>query len=101
MKNTRKKSRLKQNKNDELYAKKVLCQVIVCIIIYIIVVANSKFSNSFSKSISDNIRHYLCVSVDFDNIIDTAKMYIENLTNKQFSVPVNSSGVMDSKEENR
>ncbi len=100
MKKTRKNSRIAQNKSDERFAKKVICQMVASFLIFVAVFANSKLSNSFSVKLNNSIRHYLCVSVDFDKLVDNAKAYFDNFVNSRQSVPVNSGDVYDTKEDN-
>ena len=99
MKKTRKNLKSAQNKSDEKFAKKVICQMIASVLIFAVVFANSKLSNSFSVKLNNGIRHYLCVSADFDKVVDNAKAYFDNFINSRQSVPVNSGDVFDTKED--
>ena len=100
MKKTRRNLRQAQNKSDERFAKKVICQVIVSVLIYITVFVNSKLTNSFSVQVNEGIKYYLCTSADFNVIINQTKAYLDNFMNNRQSVPVNSDNTFESKEEN-
>ena len=100
MKKTRKTSRITQNKNDERFAKKVICQMTVCIFVFITIFINSKLSNQFSVQVNNAIRHYLYVSMDFDEVVENAKAYYNRFMNDKQSMPVNSDNTLDTKEEN-
>lgn len=100
MKKTKRNSRVTQNKNDEIFAQKVVRQFVVSLLIFVVIFANSKLPNSFSVKVNDFIRHCLCTSVDFDKVVSTAKAYYDNIINKQQSMPVNSADDTVSVEDN-
>lgn len=100
MKKIRRSSKATQNKKDEIFANKVICQMIASIVIFITVFANSKLSNPVSVKINNAIRHYICVSADFGVAVNNAKAYFDNFMNNEKSVPVNSSDYLETKEDN-
>ena len=100
MKKIRKNSRAAHNKQDEYFAKKVVCQIIVCVLVYVTVFTNSKLTNPVSVKINNRIKQYLCVSVDFDKVINTARVYVEKLINEQQAIPVDAGDISDSKDDN-
>ena len=101
MKKTKRNSKVTQNQNDEKFARKVMGQIIACTLIFVTVFANSRLSNELSCQINDKIKHYLCVSVDFDKAINTAKTYIEKFMSNGEAVQVNTSDDTVSDDDNR
>lgn len=101
LKKTKRSSKATRNKNDEIFAKKVISQTIICIVIFVMVFANSNLHNSISIQINDGIKYYLCASVDWSKAISSTKTYIENIMNNQQSVPVNKSDALDTEENNQ
>jgi len=100
MKKTKKSSKNIKNRNDERFARKVICQILVCTVIYIVVLANSRLNNPVSVQINERIKQYLCVSVDFKKTIKTVGEYFENILEKQQTIPVNTDGSINTKESN-
>lgn len=100
MKKRKKNSRITHNKNEDKFANKVIIQFFVCMLIFVVCFANSKLSNDVSRQINNQIKHYLCVSVDFDKVIITAKNYFESFINSRESVPVNATEELESKDDN-
>ena len=99
MKKTKRTSRARHNQKEERFAKKVICQFVICIVLCVIVLINSKLNNQFSVQINNGIKHYLCVSIDFDEAMSIARVYFENLMNNRQSVPVNSGNTVNSEDE--
>lgn len=100
MKKTKRNPRAEQSKNDEIFAKKVISQLIISIFIFVVIFTNSKLPNSFSAKVNNYVRHYLVTSVDFERVVSTAKVYFDSFMNTKQSVPVNSADDTVSVEDN-
>ena len=100
MKKTKRNPRAIQSKNDEMFAKKIISQVITSFLVFIVLFANSKLPNGFSARVNNYVKHYLVTSVDFDKAISTAKVYFDNFMNTNQSVPVSSTDDTVSAEDN-
>jgi len=89
MKKIRKSRAINESKPDEKFAKKIISQFVVSVMIFAIVFINSKLPSTMSQAINQKIKHYLVVSIDFSKAVSYAKVYIEDFWNQIQTLPVN------------
>ena len=87
MKKTTTNNRNIKSKSDEKFAKKFLSQTLVSLLVFALVFINSKLPYTLSKKISQTIRYYLTMSVDFNKAVDTVKIYFDDFYNQVQTLP--------------
>lgn len=89
MKKTEKNVRTTKKNNDLVFAEKILSQIVVSVVIFVLVFVNSHLHNSVSVNINNQIKHYLTSNIDFNKTIDVAVLYFQNFLKQVQTLPVN------------
>lgn len=82
MKKTISKKRNLNSKSNEKFARKTLSQIVISLVMFTLVFINSKLPYTVNQNINKAIKHYLVESIDFNKVVKTAKIYIDDILDK-------------------
>lgn len=91
MKKNTNNNRAAKRYQDEKFAKKILSQTIISLIVFALIFINSKLPYAFNKEVNKTIKHYLTVSVDFNKVVSATRVYIDNFFNQVQTLPASNA----------
>ena len=89
MKGIQKGVRIKKSE-DFIFAKKILSQIVVSLIIFVFVFLNSRLNNNVSVNLNNQIKHYLMTNIDFNKTIDVAVAYFQDFLKQTQTLPASN-----------